>query len=178
MSRARILEWIFIFFSRESAWSRDGTCISCIARWILCTLSHQGSPFPGLSSLEMEINSFDATHGCITTLALCSSDPPTLVIVNHSLSSPSLISYAFASKCRTWYFVLSLPFTFDIASFHSALEVSKSFWILFLPLKMLANISKTGVTHKFGKLEHLSSSRSSMESMEHGHSPLFMSAGT
>ena len=31
ISQARILEWVSISFSRGSSWSRDQTCISCIA---------------------------------------------------------------------------------------------------------------------------------------------------
>ena len=34
ISQARILEWVAISFSRESSRPRDGTCISCIDRWI------------------------------------------------------------------------------------------------------------------------------------------------
>ena len=33
--QARILEWIAIFFSRESSQPRDQTLISCVVRWIL-----------------------------------------------------------------------------------------------------------------------------------------------
>ena len=32
--QARILEWIAIFFSRGSSWSRDQAYISCIGRWV------------------------------------------------------------------------------------------------------------------------------------------------
>ena len=35
ISQARILEWIAIFFSRESSQPRDQTLISCVVRWIL-----------------------------------------------------------------------------------------------------------------------------------------------
>ena len=35
ISQARILEWVAIFFSRESSWLRDRGCISCVGRWIL-----------------------------------------------------------------------------------------------------------------------------------------------
>ena len=35
ISQARILEWVDIFFSRESSWPRNQTCVSCIGRWIL-----------------------------------------------------------------------------------------------------------------------------------------------
>ena len=43
ISRAGILEWVAIFYSRESSWPRDSTCISCIsciARQLLyhCTI--------------------------------------------------------------------------------------------------------------------------------------------
>ena len=35
ISQARIMEYIAISFSRESSQPRDGTCVSCICRWIL-----------------------------------------------------------------------------------------------------------------------------------------------
>ena len=35
--QARILEWVAISFSRGFSRPRDGTCISCIGRWILTT---------------------------------------------------------------------------------------------------------------------------------------------
>ena len=41
MPQARILEWVVISFPRGSFWPRDGTCISCIGRWIL---NHLGRP--------------------------------------------------------------------------------------------------------------------------------------
>ena len=39
ISQARILEWIAISFSTESSWPRDQTCIG---KWVLYLLSHQG----------------------------------------------------------------------------------------------------------------------------------------
>ena len=42
--QARMLEWVAIPFSRGSFPSRDRTQVSCIGRWILYHLSHQGSP--------------------------------------------------------------------------------------------------------------------------------------
>ena len=33
--QARILEWVAISSSRRSSWPRDGTCVSCVGRWIL-----------------------------------------------------------------------------------------------------------------------------------------------
>ena len=45
--QAEILEWVVISFSRGSPWPRDWTCISCgscIGRWTLYPLNHQGSP--------------------------------------------------------------------------------------------------------------------------------------
>ena len=45
----RILEWVAIFSSRGSSWSRNQTCVSrvsCISRWILY---HLGSQHRGLS---------------------------------------------------------------------------------------------------------------------------------
>ena len=52
--QARMLEWIVISFSWESFWSRNQTyisCISCISRWVLYQLSHQGSPIRGMCTL-------------------------------------------------------------------------------------------------------------------------------
>ena len=49
ISKAGILEWIAISFSRESSWPRDWTHVSCITgsllhcRQIIYWLSHQGS---------------------------------------------------------------------------------------------------------------------------------------
>ena len=43
ISQARILDWVAILFSRGSSQPRDQTCISCIDRWILPSLSQQGS---------------------------------------------------------------------------------------------------------------------------------------
>ena len=42
--QARILEWVAISFSRGSSQPRDWTHISCIGRWALLLLCHQGSP--------------------------------------------------------------------------------------------------------------------------------------
>ena len=44
ISPTRILEWVAFSFSRLSSWPRDWTCVSCIGKWILYPLSHQGSP--------------------------------------------------------------------------------------------------------------------------------------
>ena len=46
--QARILEWVTIYFSREFSPPRDWThisCVSCISRWVLYQLSHQGSSY-------------------------------------------------------------------------------------------------------------------------------------
>ena len=46
--QARILEWVAIPFFWVSSWHRDWThvsYISCIGRWVLYHLSHQGSPY-------------------------------------------------------------------------------------------------------------------------------------
>ena len=50
--QARIVEWVAISFSRGSFLARDATCVSrvsCIGRWVLYLLSHQGSPILSLS---------------------------------------------------------------------------------------------------------------------------------
>ena len=44
ISQARLLEQVAISYYRGSSWPRDWTCVSCIGRWILLPLSHQGSP--------------------------------------------------------------------------------------------------------------------------------------
>ena len=41
--QARVLEWIAISSSKGSSPPRDRTWVSCIGRWILYHLSHQGS---------------------------------------------------------------------------------------------------------------------------------------
>ena len=43
ISQAKILEWVAIFFSRGSSQPRGRTHDSCIGRWVLYYLSHQGS---------------------------------------------------------------------------------------------------------------------------------------
>ena len=35
ISKARILEWVSISFSKSSSWLRDQTCVSCTGRWVL-----------------------------------------------------------------------------------------------------------------------------------------------
>ena len=45
ISQARILEWVAIFYYRQSCWPRGWTGVSCIGRQILLTLSCQGSPY-------------------------------------------------------------------------------------------------------------------------------------
>ena len=35
ISQARLLEWVAISFSRRSSWTRDGSHVFCIVRWIL-----------------------------------------------------------------------------------------------------------------------------------------------
>ena len=42
ISQARVLEWVAILFSRGSSQAREQTHVSCIGRWILLPLSHQG----------------------------------------------------------------------------------------------------------------------------------------
>ena len=41
---ARILEWVALYFLRESSWSRDQTQVSCVVGRFFYHLSHQGSP--------------------------------------------------------------------------------------------------------------------------------------
>ena len=50
--QARMLEWVVISFSRGFSQPRDRTCISCLGRWILLPLSHQGSPL-GICSFSL-----------------------------------------------------------------------------------------------------------------------------
>ena len=42
--QARVLDGVAISYSRGSSRPRDRTCISCIGRWILYSLSHSRSP--------------------------------------------------------------------------------------------------------------------------------------
>ena len=43
ISRARILEWVAISFSKGSFWRRDWTHVPCIGKWILYFWNHLGS---------------------------------------------------------------------------------------------------------------------------------------
>ena len=45
--QARILDWVAIFFSRESSWPKDQTHVSCIGRWIL---------YPESSGKPLDVN--------------------------------------------------------------------------------------------------------------------------
>ena len=51
ISQARILEWVAIFFSRESSQPRDKTCVSCIGRQILYHRATWEASFPFYSQL-------------------------------------------------------------------------------------------------------------------------------
>ena len=44
ISQETVLEWVAISYSRGSSLPRDRACISCISRWILLSLNHQGNP--------------------------------------------------------------------------------------------------------------------------------------
>ena len=61
--QARILEWVDIFTSGESLWLRDQTCTSsasCIGKWVLYLLSHQGSLY--VSVLTVNKNIYKCTY--------------------------------------------------------------------------------------------------------------------
>ena len=51
--QARILEWVAMPSSRGSSQPRDWTHVSCIGRWILYCLSHQGSPGISCSAFNL-----------------------------------------------------------------------------------------------------------------------------
>ena len=44
ISQAKILEWVFMLFSKRSSQPRDRTWVSCNCRHFLYCLSHQGIP--------------------------------------------------------------------------------------------------------------------------------------
>ena len=54
--RARILEWVSIFFSRRYSRTRDGTSISCTGRWILYHWVKITFPFLQGSKLYDSVN--------------------------------------------------------------------------------------------------------------------------
>ena len=56
ISQARILEWVAIFFSRESSQPRNQTCISCTGRWIPY---HRATGEAPLFRLELSYSFFD-----------------------------------------------------------------------------------------------------------------------
>ena len=49
-----LLEQVAISFSRESSQLRGRTRVSCIGRWVLSPLCHQGHPIPHLTHLQNE----------------------------------------------------------------------------------------------------------------------------
>ena len=53
--QARVPEWVAISFSRGSSWPREQTWVSHIARKMLYSLSHQGSPFTALILLNSSL---------------------------------------------------------------------------------------------------------------------------
>ena len=63
--QARILEWVAISLSRASSGPRDQASISCIDRWILYHLSHQGSP----KNKEYRKLKVDKQGGALTALS-------------------------------------------------------------------------------------------------------------
>ena len=56
--QARTLEWVTMPSSRGSSWLRDQTWVSCIGRWILYPLSHQGHPFYAMAPLNWNLPHF------------------------------------------------------------------------------------------------------------------------
>ena len=69
ISQARILEWVFIYFSRGSSRPRDWNLISCgycIGRWILLPVGHQRSPsYQNLGSILESRDTTLLTKICI-----------------------------------------------------------------------------------------------------------------
>ena len=91
ISQARILEWVDIPFSRWSSWPRDQTHVSCIGRWILYHLSHQGSPTLKSISLFWLWTNLLPTHDFVTCKTGCAnigSLPLSWCAVRHSSFTP------------------------------------------------------------------------------------------
>ena len=59
--QARILEWGAIPFSRGLSWPRDWNWVTCIGRWILYQLSHQGSP-DNIFTIAVKLDCDHAEH--------------------------------------------------------------------------------------------------------------------
>ena len=55
ISQVRILVWVAISFSMGSSLIRYQTHVSCIGRWILLPLSHEGSPTYILNTPKMKL---------------------------------------------------------------------------------------------------------------------------
>ena len=104
ISRARILEWVAISFSKGSSWHRDWTHVPCIGKWILYFWSHQGrlnfksivqfssvaQLYPTLCSpMDCSMPGFSVHHQLpelAQTHVLQVSDA---ILLSHPLSSPS-----------------------------------------------------------------------------------------
>ena len=68
--QARILEWVAISFCRGSSLPRDRMHVSCIDRWILYPLCHQGNPGVGFfisrfGRLQLKESDQDTVHAPI-----------------------------------------------------------------------------------------------------------------
>ena len=61
--QAKILECVAILSSRGSSWPKDQTHISCISRWILYRLSHQGRPTATTTSQNSVISCLEDWSG-------------------------------------------------------------------------------------------------------------------
>ena len=88
-SQAKILEWVAISSSRGSSRPRDQTQvsrISCTGRWILCHVSHQGSPSPALSKLQSRACLYHFCHVSVL---------PELLVINHLIWTLTAVCFFF-----------------------------------------------------------------------------------
>ena len=105
-SQAKILEWVAISSSRGSSRPRDQTQVSrvsCIGRWILCHLSHQGSPSPALSKLQSWACLYHFCHVSVL---------PELLVINHLIWTLTVVVFfylnTFSKKTLNHSYILQL----------------------------------------------------------------------
>ena len=172
ISRARILEWVAISFSKGSSWRRDWTHVPCIGKWILYFGSHQGrlnfksivqfssvaQLYPTLCSpMDCSMPGFSVHHQLrelAKTHVLQVSDA---ILPSHPLSSPSPPAFnlsrirVFSNEsvlCIRWPKYLSFSFSISPSNEYSGLL---SFRIDWFDLLAVQGIRESFLQHHSSK---------------------------
>ena len=98
--QARILEWVAIPFSRGPSWPRDWNRVTCIGRWILYQLSHQGSP-DNIFTVAVKLDCGHADH-TLDKFMKIENDERRLTETWKGLWTTTKVTPPEASQSRTW----------------------------------------------------------------------------